>query len=126
MRKNNPLQFKGTPPKTRAGVLEHEIKVWSIQSSEAELWVVWTDIDCNDGLLLMDRIKVWSVQSSEAELWVVWTDIDCNDGLLLMDRSITAAGHGAGAQGGTRLIPTPSFTHIAEIRLGSNQQPLNP
>ncbi|KAG1932471.1 hypothetical protein F2P79_021029 [Pimephales promelas] len=27
-----------------------------IQSSEAELWDVWTDIDCNDGLLLMDSI----------------------------------------------------------------------
>ncbi|KAG1932467.1 enoyl-CoA hydratase/isomerase family protein [Pimephales promelas] len=25
-----------------------------IQSSEAELWDVWTDIDCNDGRLLMD------------------------------------------------------------------------
>jgi len=40
-----------------------------IQSSEAELWDVWTDIDCNDGL---------------------WTDIDCNDGLLLMDRYVHA------------------------------------
>ncbi|XDV24854.1 hypothetical protein PO909_028893 [Leuciscus waleckii] len=30
--------------------------VWSVQSSEAELWDVWTDIHCNDGLLLMDSI----------------------------------------------------------------------
>ncbi|KAK7149822.1 hypothetical protein R3I94_009211 [Phoxinus phoxinus] len=28
--------------------------VWSVQSSEAEIWDVWTDIHCNDGLLLMD------------------------------------------------------------------------
>ncbi|XDV24855.1 hypothetical protein PO909_028894, partial [Leuciscus waleckii] len=30
--------------------------VHHIQSSEAELWDVWTDIGCNDGLLLMDSI----------------------------------------------------------------------
>ncbi|KAK7149727.1 hypothetical protein R3I94_009132 [Phoxinus phoxinus] len=28
--------------------------VWSVQSSEAEIWDVRTDIHCNDGLLLMD------------------------------------------------------------------------
>ncbi|KAL1275542.1 hypothetical protein QQF64_035165 [Cirrhinus molitorella] len=49
---------------------------------------------------------VWT----EAELWDVWTDVDCNDGHLLIDRSITPAGHGAEARGGTRIIPTPSFT----------------
>ncbi|KAG1952820.1 hypothetical protein F2P79_009672 [Pimephales promelas] len=39
--------------------------VWSVQSSEAELWDVWTDIDCNDGLLLMDGKSItpaWKFQ----------------------------------------------------------------
>ncbi|KAG1952746.1 hypothetical protein F2P79_009619 [Pimephales promelas] len=44
-----------------------------IQSSEAELWDVWTDIDCNDGLLLMDRqtpaslhrTSVWRILDGE-------------------------------------------------------------
>ncbi|KAK7130023.1 hypothetical protein R3I93_019610 [Phoxinus phoxinus] len=31
--------------------------VWSVQSSEAEIWDVWKDIRCNDGLLLMDGIQ---------------------------------------------------------------------
>ncbi|KAK7149853.1 hypothetical protein R3I94_009234 [Phoxinus phoxinus] len=26
--------------------------VWSVRSPEAEIWDVWTDIHCNDGLLL--------------------------------------------------------------------------
>lgn len=29
--------------------------VWSVQSTEAELWDMWTDIHSNDGHLLLDR-----------------------------------------------------------------------
>ncbi|ROI15335.1 hypothetical protein DPX16_12887 [Anabarilius grahami] len=55
---------------------------------------------------------VWSVTPRD-----VWTDIRCNDELLLVD-------------GGNPVISCAfslaPFLHIAEIRLGSNQQPLNP
>ncbi|KAK2892786.1 hypothetical protein Q8A67_012774 [Cirrhinus molitorella] len=57
---------------------------------------------------------------------------DRRNGHLLVDRlqrSITPAGRCAEARGGTRIIPTPSFTQHsllnAAIWLESNQQPLN-
>ncbi|CAM4563231.1 unnamed protein product [Leuciscus chuanchicus] len=94
-----------------------------------------TDIDCNDGLLLIDRIRdvLWSVNpvNRSRDLGIV----DCNDGLLLMD-SITTAGDCAGSSGGRPHwypppLGAPTHTHtprtlIAETRLGLNQQPLNP